>query len=100
LVRKGRAGGKIKAKPEGDFHGLFGGVGERKGVPPEKAPGSDEEPDADRKQQQPNIDVPEHAPSLLRLLVRLIQCVRFLDSEVGFEGPPSNDQHTTGGRCF
>jgi hypothetical protein len=39
---------------DGDLHGLFGGVGERKGVPPEKAAATDEDPDAERKPHAPN----------------------------------------------
>lgn len=45
-----------KGKGKSDGRGLFGGVGQRKGVPPEKAEVSGDDPDAERKPLAPAAD--------------------------------------------
>ena len=90
---KGKHG---KGKPDKDSLALFGGVGERKGVPPEKMEVSDEDPDADWKHPIRNVD---KSQSLLRSLVRaLSHCVNefcILNAMVFQSGSSHDDRHET-----
>jgi hypothetical protein len=85
----------VKLGGKGDR--LFGGVGERKGVPPEKAQVSEDDPDAERKPSLQVIDLMKQSPSFLRLMVSPPLVITFwfslsLPRRLGSAG---DDQHAS-----